>query len=125
MLKMTFNEELATRNTVRFQETPPRGTEARIGTIYIQNTALTELGNPDRIVAWLGADLHDAAEADPEDCLRVQMAALKPTKTTVLFQEINVGSSGSRISRLYIRKHTLETLGNPDKIRLWIKADDE
>lgn len=123
MLKMTFNEELATKNTVRFQETPPRGTEARIGTAYIQKTALDELGGPDRLLVWLAAD--DSDDEHPEGCLDIQMAAERPTKTTVLFHEINVGAGGSRISRLYIRKHTLDTLGNPDKIRLWIKADDE
>lgn len=122
-IKMAFIEELATKNTVRFHETPPRGEEPRVGTIYIQNSAITELGNPDRVVAWLTAD--DGDDEQPEGCLTVQMAAERPTKTTVLFHEINVGANGSRISRLYVRKHTLETLGNPDKIRLWIKADDE
>lgn len=123
MLTMTFIEELATKNTVRFQETPTRGTEARIGAIYIQNTALTEIGNPDRLLVWLAAD--DSDNDHPEGCLDVHMAAERPTKSTVLFHEINVGAGGSRISRLYVRKHTLEILGNPDKIRLWFKADDE
>ena len=39
-MKLTFEQEKETKNTIRFQEVPEAGKPPVIGTLYIQNHAL-------------------------------------------------------------------------------------
>lgn len=51
-----FEAERATKNTVRYTEIVEDGMPVRIGTVYVQNDTLKELGAPRRIKITLEPD---------------------------------------------------------------------
>jgi len=50
-MQLVFTKVKETKNTYRFEERDlPEGTEAAIGVLYVQKSALTKLGNPDKLI---------------------------------------------------------------------------
>ena len=51
-LTLTFEVERETKNKIRFQEVTDNA--PRIGTLYVDKTAVAELGNPDVLKVTVG-----------------------------------------------------------------------
>ena len=47
----------------------------------------------------------------------------RDTKNTVRFEEVEREDAGLAVGTLYIQKHAVKTIGNPDTIKLTIQAD--
>lgn len=55
-MKLLFERERDTKNTIRYAEVPQTEDEpVVVGTLYIQKFAARELGNPERVVVTIEA----------------------------------------------------------------------
>lgn len=60
-----------------------------------------------------------------EQSLRVIFTKEKETANTVRFQEVEEGSSGTVVGRLYMQKKALKQIGNPQMIIVQITSMED
>ena len=114
IITITLNMEKATKNCVKFTENVvSEFVPEKLGSIYVQKSALAEIGyTGGDICIKLCANI-DAENKDMLDAIAFN--AEKPTKNTVKFAEVLANEfMPEKIGSLYIPKVTLAELGwNP------------
>lgn len=107
IITITLNMEKATKNCVKFnEETVNEWVPEKLGSIYVQKSALMEIGfNGGKISVSITTDAENAEDGD----LRFSME--KSTKNTVKFAEVTENEwMPEKIGSLYVPKSTLAEL---------------
>lgn len=108
IITITLNMEKATKNCVKFnEETASEFVPEKLGSIYVQKSALAEIGfNGGNICISITANAENAEDGD----LKFKME--KPTKNTCKFAEVVANEwIPEKIGSLYVPKSTLAELG--------------
>ena len=108
IITITLSMKKATKNCVKFNEvTETEFIPEELGSIYVQKSALAEIGfNGGNISISITTDADNAEDGD------LKFVAEKTTKNTVKFAEVTENEwVPEKIGSLYVPKYTLAELG--------------